>query len=265
MKLSWLVYERVPDLADLARRFERAAALGYQGIELSASWPTPYPISEIAALSRRHKLPVVSLLSGWSYVHEGLCLSVADAGVRERAVARLIDYVGHAAECGAPVLVVGMMQGLLSDEPDPVKAGERIVACLRRVAAVADGAGVSVVLEPVNHMQVGFHNTAAEAAAVAGRVGSPAMGYMLDTIHMCVEEKSVVDVIRAHGRQIRHFHLCETNGGPFGAGHLDFRQIASELDNSGYRGFASVKIYRKAGWEEAMPAAIEFLRKRQIV
>lgn len=259
MKLSFLFYAPVMDLGELDRRMERIAGLGYEGIELSASHPLPYPVDEVLALSRKHRLPVVSLLSGWSYANEGLCLASPRVDVRQRAVDRLIEYAGHAAELGA-VLVVGLMQGLRIDEPDEAEANQQIAACLRPVAEAAEQRGAMVVLEPVNHLQVGFNHTAAEAAALVERVGSPALGYMLDTIHLNIEERSVLGTIRAHGRRIRHFHLCETNGGPFGTGGLDFQGVLRALDGVNYRHFASVKIYRKVDWEEAARTAMAFLR-----
>src|SRR5690349_20429074 len=121
MRFSFLFYEPIPDLDGLDRRMRTLAALGYQGIELPASHPMPYPAEAIDELSERHKLPVVTYLSGWSYSNEGLCLSSPDASVRERAVARLGDYVELAARFGA-VLVIGLMQGLRTDEPDEAKA-----------------------------------------------------------------------------------------------------------------------------------------------
>src|SRR4051812_13207672 len=229
------------DLGELDRRMERIAGLGYQGIELTASHPLPYPLDEVIALTRKHGLPVVSLLSGWSYANEGLCLSSPRADVRQRAVDRLIEYTGHAARLGA-VLVVGLMQGLRTDEPDEAEANPRIAACLRPVAEAAAERGTTVVLEPVNHLQGGFNHTAAEAVAMVERVGSAGLGYMLDTIHLNIEERSVLETIRGHGRRIRHFHLCETNGGPFGTGNLDFRGVLRTLGEVGYPHFASVKI-----------------------
>jgi D-psicose/D-tagatose/L-ribulose 3-epimerase len=94
------------------------------------------------------------------------------------------------------------------------------------------------------------------------RVGSPGLGYMLDTIHLNIEERSVLDIIRLHGRRIRHFHLCETNGGPFGTGNLAFPGVLRTLDEAGYEHFASVKIYRKVDWEEAARTAMAFLRDK---
>jgi sugar phosphate isomerase/epimerase len=259
MKLSFLLYEPVNDLGELDRRMGRIAGLGYHGVELSASHPMPYPAEEVISLTRKHGLPVVSLLSGWSYGNEGLCLASPRADVRRRAVDRLIEYTGYAARLGA-IVVVGLMQGLRTDEPDETEANRRIADCLRPVAEAAVDRGTVVVLEPVNHLQVGFNHTAAEAVTMVERVGSPGLGYMLDTIHLNIEERSVLLTIRAHGRRIRHFHLCETNGGPFGTGNLDFPGVLHALDEVGYSYFASVKIYRKVGWDEAARTAMAFLR-----
>ncbi len=261
MKLSFIFYESVPDLSELDRRMGRLASLGYHGVELTASHPMPYPIDELVELARRHRLPVVSWLSGWSYANEGLCLSSPRTDVRQRAVDRLIEYAGHAARLGS-VLVVGLMQGLRTDEADETEANRRITECLRTVADAAVELSTTIVLEPVNHLQVGFNHTAAEAASMVERVGSPGLSYMLDTIHMNIEERSILETIRLHGRRIRHLHLCESNGGQFGTGGLDFQSVLQTLVDVGYSHFVSVKIYRKADWEQAAQGAMAFLREK---
>jgi 5-keto-L-gluconate epimerase len=259
MKFSFLFYEPFPSLAELDRRMERLKSLGYDGIELSASHPFPYPAEEVLALASKNSLPVVSMLSGWSYGNEKLCLSSPRVEVREQAVQRLIEYAAYTARLGA-VLVVGQMQGYRSDEPDEAVAQQRIAAGLTAVAAGAEKCRATLVLEPVNHLQVGFNHTAAEAAALVQRIGSPALSYMLDTIHLNIEERSILGTIREHGPRIRHFHLCETNGGPFGSGNLDFPAVLKTLREAGYSHYASVKIYRHAKWEEAASGAIKFLQ-----
>jgi sugar phosphate isomerase/epimerase len=261
IKLSFLFYSPVPQLDELDRRMGRIAGLGYSGVELTLCHPMPYPVADVVALTRKHHLPVVSLLSGWSYANEGLCLCSPKADVRQRAINRLIEYVAHAAALGA-VLVVGLMQGLRSDEADETEANKRIADCLRPVADAAMKLGAKVVLEPVNHLQVGFNHTAAEAVAMVERVGSPALSYMLDTIHLNIEERSILDAIRCHGRRIAHFHLCETNGGPFGTGNLDFPSVLRALAEMDYAHYASIKIYRKLDWEESALTAMAFLRDR---
>lgn len=104
MKITYLMCDPVPYLAELDRRMAIVAALGYQGIELVATHPLGYSTEDVAALSQRHRLPVVSLLSGWSYAKEGLCLCSRDAAVRQRAVERLEEYSRHASTLQASTL-----------------------------------------------------------------------------------------------------------------------------------------------------------------
>ena len=259
MKFSYIVCEPVPDLETLEVRIQRVAELGYDGIELVATHPLGYSIEALVVAAQRARLPVVSLLSGWSYSNEGLCLSSPDRAIRGRAVERLIEYVELAARLGS-VVVVGLMQGLRTDEPDPATANERIAAALIVVSRVAENRRVPIILEPVNHLQVGFNNTAADVAELVDRVGSPALNLMLDTIHMNIEERSMLVTIRRYGKRIGHFHLCESNGGPFGSGNLDFRAVLTALDAVGYDKYVSVKIYRDASWEASAQSAIAFLR-----
>jgi len=261
MRFSFLFPEPIKRLDELEHRMAVLSALGYQGIELSTFHPVDYPDEEIAELSRRYRLPIVSVLSGWSYSSEGLSLCHPDPVLRGRAVCRLNDYVSQAANLGA-LLVVGLMQGLRSDEPNPATASDRIAEGLSRVARNAESRGVSVVIEPVNHLQAGFIHNAAEAVALVERIDSPALGYMLDTFHLNIEESAPLETVKTHGGRVRHFHLCETNGGLFGTGHLDFSAVLSALDQARYGGFVSVKVYRDAGWEEAARSSAQYLAGR---
>src|SRR4051812_34506379 len=148
MKLSYVVYEPVPDFAELSARMRLLAELGYDGVEIHATHPLGFGVEDLAARAAELSLPVVSLLSGWSYANEGLSLSSPEPSIRDGAVARLVGYVDMAAKLEA-LLVVGLLQGLRSDERDPAIANDRITEALTRVARVAEDRGVSIVVEPV--------------------------------------------------------------------------------------------------------------------
>ena len=84
---------------------------------------------------------------------------------------------------------------------------------------------------------------------------------MVDTIHMNIEDPSLTQPVRDCGPDLRHVHLCESNGGPFGSGSIDFASVLRVLDEIGYDRFASVKIYRNATHREAARSSIEHLRR----
>jgi sugar phosphate isomerase/epimerase len=232
--------------------------IGYAGVEFNI---TP-GLTDTEGLLRpveQTQLPIVSFLTGANYFGKGLCLCSPKDEIREQAVEALCGFTRTAAQFGA-VLVVGQMQGFRSDEPDRAAAEARIEQALRLVADAAEQNGATVVVEPVNHLQCGFHNTAQSVLDLTRRIGSPNLKPMLDSFHLNIEETSVTEPILRIGKEIGHFHLCESNGGNFGTGHLDVRAILKSLDNVGYRGYVSVKVYREP-WEPAARATMEYLSR----
>ncbi len=261
-KYSFMVIDTPTVFADetSARNcFELVKSCGYEGLELNISSAVLEKRDLLASLVEEFDLPLPSFLTGAVYA-TGLCLSSPDEASREGAVKCLIDYLDLAERFEA-ILVVGLLQGLTHDEPDTETALGRIVASMKQVTAVAEQRGVQLVMEPINHLQVGFNNSVAEVRQLVQDVGSPALKPMVDTIHMNIEDQSITQPIFDCGANLAHVHLCESNGGPFGSGHIDFGSALGALSEIGYDGFASVKIYRKASMEEAARSSIEFLRR----
>jgi sugar phosphate isomerase/epimerase len=263
MKLSYILVDpptTFGPIEQFGRVLRQLHEIGYQGVELSLPMPLGFDVSALKEIATDAEIEICSLLTGWSYFNDGLCLCSPDEAVRNRAVQRLLDYVRVAGVLGS-ILVVGQMQGFRSDEPNPEVANDRIAACLRTVSQAAVMYGVRVVLEPVNHLQVGFNNTVADVVAMVRRVGSPALKPMVDTLHMNIEERSIAEPIALAGADLAHVHLCETNGALFGTGHLNVPSVLQALASVNYQRFLSVKIYRGATWEEGATDALGFLSR----
>ena len=231
---------------------------GYTGVELNLTPELVSRLDEIERAARENKLRIVSLLTGVAY-EDGLCLSSPDESIREMTVARLVENLETAERFNA-ILVVGMLQGLRSDEPDPDVANERIVSCLQLVGREAESKGIDIVVEPVNHLQVGFNHSVGEVLKLIGAIGSSAFHPMVDTIHMNIEETSLVQPIQDCGASLRHVHLCESHGGLPGTGRIDFAEVLRALKGINYPHFASVKVYRKAELREAVERSMAFFR-----
>lgn len=257
---SFIIIERPVDLGpeELAARFRRLAELGYAGAELNLMPVSSAFVDRLERCLADCGLVIPSFLTGEAY-GEGLCLSSPDASVRKATVDRLVGYLPTVKRFGA-AMVVGLLQGRASDEPDTALAVARIDDGLRRVAEAAEAAGVDVVIEPVNHLQVGFHQSVAEVRALIARIESPALRPMVDTLHMNIEEASLTDPIRACGPSLRHVHLCESHAGRFGTGRVDFPAVLATLREVGYRHWCSVKVYRRLAFADAAKTSIDFLR-----
>jgi sugar phosphate isomerase/epimerase len=244
----------------LERALEFLKATGYDGVEFNIADPPGIDLDRVEQRAAEVGLAVPAMMTGAAYA-DGLCLSSPDASVRRKTVARLVSLLEAGRRFDA-VLVVGLLQGLRSDEPDPDVAGERIVEGFREVAEAAEDRGVQIVLEPVNHLQVGFNNSVGEVLATVERIGSPAVKPMVDTLHMHIEEHRPTQVVVDAGKDLRHVHLAESNGGLLGSGNADLPGVLRALQNIDYEHFVSVKVYRAADWQDAARSAMAYLRER---
>ena len=232
---------------------------GYDGIELNLSQELIANIDEVKEAADRNNLQIVSMLTGQSYL-EGLCLASPELQIRQQAVTRLKNNINLASSLNS-ILVVGLLQGLRSDESDSIIANQRICSCLQEIGDVALDNDVDIVIEPVNHLQVGFNNTVQEVKDLIQSIGSEAFYPMVDTIHMNIEERTLHQPIYSCGSKLRHVHLCESNGGLPGTGGINFAMVLEVLKRIQYPYFSSVKVYRNTNLKEAIPKSIEFFKK----
>ena len=196
-KFSYILCEPIESFGDLngfAEVLHTLKRLGYSGVEFNITSPSPIDGDHLLNLVKEIDLPIVSFLTGANYFGKGLCLSSPNDGLRQKAVEALCEFTATAAQYGA-LLVVGQMQGFRSDEPDRSVAEARIERALRQVASAAERNGTTVVVEPVNHLQCGFHNTFESVHSLTRRIGSTRVKPMLDSFHMNIEETSLTEPI----------------------------------------------------------------------
>src|SRR5712692_10011427 len=85
------------------------------------------------------------------------------------------------------------------DAKERAAAVHRLVESLRPLADYAGEHGVTLALEPLNRFETSFINTAEQVMEVVDGVHSPALGVLLDTFHMNIEEHDPSAAIRACG------------------------------------------------------------------
>ena len=258
-RFSFILVDPVAELGGEQGIRDAMASLhrvGYTGVELNVDEPWGVSAADLERWAVDAGVCVPSLLTGAAY-QRGLCLASPSVATRNNTVAQLVRYVEIAARLGS-VLVVGLLQGLRSDESSASVANERIANALAVVAEAAGKAQVTMAIEPVNHLQVGFNHTVAEVRELIGRIGSDAVLPMVDTLHMHIEERSLVAPIEECGPDLAHVHLCDSHGKRVGSGNIDFAPVLAALERIRYGGFASVKVYREQ-WQEVAAGSLEFL------
>ncbi len=215
---------------------------GYDAVELQIANPLTFDKARVAAALGHSDLPLCAFQTGASYATHGNCLCTADPTVPRRTTDLLKHFADLAAELRV-VMVVGSLQGRLADEPDRAAGSARIAAALREVGGHATDVGAVITFEPVNHGEVGFHNTIAEAAGLVRQLALPGLRLMVDTFHMNIEERDMLAPLVGVADLLAHVHLSETNRDVLGEGHWPTTAFLRELMRIGYRGFCSVGVY----------------------
>jgi len=191
-------------------------------------------------------------------------LASADSAAHAAGIAYLEECVRVAAKLGAEI-VGGPLYGaplvFAGRAPAPVAEEERtrridrVVAGLRQASKSAETVGVRLAIEPLNRFETDIANTTGHALALAEAVGSPAVGVMLDTFHMNMEDASIAEAIRRAGSRVFHFQANENHRGFVGSGHIDWPATARALAAIGYAGPITLEPFRRDDERPGVPLA----------
>jgi D-psicose/D-tagatose/L-ribulose 3-epimerase len=172
--------------------------------------------------------------------------SVEEA-VRERTLAYLVGMLDLAVAVGADLVVgpafasVGLARPLPPEERRAER--DRVVQALRELAHEAGRRGVRIALEPLNRFETDRVNTAGQGLELCDDVGHEAVGLLLDTFHMHLEEKDSALAVRAARDRLFHVHASENDRGVPGTGQVAWRAVATALQETGYRGDVVIESF----------------------
>ena len=244
MRLSYILPEPAsyPNWAEFDGDLAAMRRAGYDAVELQISDPAEFDEPRVRRSLEAVGYSLCAFQTGSTYATRGNCLSTADGAVRRRTVDLLKSFVDLAARWGSTI-VFGSLQGRLKDEPDRTLAGSRIREGIAEVGQHATRAGVTLAFEPVQHGEVGFHNTIAEVAELVRSLGLPGVRMMIDSFHMNIEERDMFAPLPAIRDILAHVHLSETNRDVLGTAHWPTGRFLDALDRIGYAGYCSVGVY----------------------
>ena len=183
---------------------------------------------------------------------------------RHAGVAYLRYCIDVAVACGAG-LVGGPLYGtplvFAGRAPRPLDRAQReervgrVVDGLKQAAPYAESNGVKLAIEPLNRFETDFCNTGRQACALAEMVGSRAVGVMLDTFHMNMEEDDLAAAIRHAAPHLMHFQANENHRGFLGTGHIDWPPLCRSLYEIDYQGVITLEPFRRTDHDLSVPLA----------
>ena len=117
---------------------------------------------------------------------------------------------------------------------------EAIIETLSAAAPILTGAGVVLMLEPLNALvdhKGTYLTTSGEAFDIIRAVGSPFVKVIYDIYHQQVTEGNIIPQVTSHFDLIAHLHAAGHPGRhELQDGELNYRYVFDALDAAGYTG-----------------------------
>ncbi|MDR6537054.1 hydroxypyruvate isomerase [Variovorax soli] len=240
------------------QRFEAAAKAGFKAVEYL--FPYAFDKKELTAALRANGLQQVlhNLPAGnWEGGERGIACHPDRIGEFREGVGMAIDY---ASALGCPKLncLLGKLpQGVSADE-----ARKTAVENLRFAARELQGAGIMLLVEPVNYFDIpGFFLTRTDQAlAILDEVGSTNLLLQYDIYHAQRMEGELAATLTKNMARIGHIQLADNPGrGEPGTGEINYPWLFKHIDAAGYTGWIGCEYKPRGetveglGWRTALP------------
>lgn len=219
---------------------EKAAALGFDAVEISL-----LDLDKAGARELGRTLAALGLeVTCTTGLGPESDITSDDVGVRKAGVETLYEAIDITAALGSSLLsgVIFSAWGKCTQERRNERR-KRSVEGLRAAGARAAENGIRLGIEAINRYETDLVNTSLQARELADEVGLPAVGILLDTYHMNIEEKDPGAAIRTAGDRLFHLHCVENDRGVPGTGSIDWSAIAAALRSVGYGGFLTLEMF----------------------
>lgn len=229
MRLSSCVEWQFAEAGDgLPDRIRAAAAAGFALAEFH--------------LWRDKDLPgVAAAMAETGVTLTGFCVdprrSIVDPAEHEEMLAAVADTLAEAVKLGSPPLIVasGFRVEGMSEEQHFTNA----VSVLKRAAALAEQAGVTLVLEPLNTelFATMYLVETPLALDLIEAVGSPRLKLLYDAYHSRVMGEDLREVLSGRMHLVEHVQVAGWPGrNEPGTGDFDYGEVMQVLADLGYTG-----------------------------
>ena len=249
----------VPLQGGIAQGMAKAAAMGFDCVELHIRNPSSFDAKELARLSHETGVRIAAIGTGLEYGKNGLSLTSDDSSVRNQAQQRMREHIDLAAHFGA-VVFLGLIRGKCGSKARIPEYLDRLAEQLAPLSAYAVEKKVPTGLEPVAYYFSDLLNTTDETLDYLKRPGLESIGLLLDTHHIFLEDKSMEASFRNCAGRITHVHISDSNRRYPGAGNVDFALAARTLDAIGYAGAVSLEILPAPSDDEAARRGLAWMR-----
>lgn len=216
-------------------RVKRAADLGFPGVEFW-DWRSK-DLPALAALARERKIALTQF-TAWGF-EPGLC----DARNHDAFEKAIVEALAQSKLLANEHLCV--VAGNVQKELTLEQMHANVITGLKRVAPLAEKAGVTLMLEPMNgrvdhpgHCLYG----SADALKIIRAVNSPRVKILWDLYHMQISEGDLCGHLREGFAEVAYLQVADHPGRHEpGTGEIEYSRVLREAWDLGFRGWVGLE------------------------
>lgn len=236
-------------------RLEEAAAWGFTAYE----WLNPS--GDFDALRKKaDSLGLeLSCMVGAGHIGPGTMIKTED---HDKVVEQFKERVALAKKLNCRHLVG--LSGNVRDDIPVEQQTENVVACMKRLAPIAEENKVLLVMEALNPLvdHKGYFLTRTDQTmAMLKAVGSPNVKMLFDIYHQQITEGNVIRNLTENIDNIGHFHVADNPGRKEpGTGELNYTNIFKAIAATNYKEFVALECgHSTKNYEDTLKATLACL------
>lgn len=247
----------INDQKDFENALSVIKELGYDGVEIPLMFNMDVLVNKVKEIMARYQMSISGLATDHYYSHLNYYLTNSNSAIKARALDIMMSGLSVADIFSAP-LIIGLIRG--KDMVDE-RSNIWLHAALKILDKKAKDLGVKVLIEPINHYEIGYLTTISETYNLIRRLELVKTGILINSYHMNIEEGNFEQSIDYAKDKIWYVKLSENNLQSLGSGHIDFNSIINALKKIGYDGWYSIGSLPKPNQFDAATLSMGFIKK----
>jgi sugar phosphate isomerase/epimerase len=227
---------------DLEKSMSKAAALGFNAIELFTPSGSDIDDNHLTKLLKTYSLELAAVGTGAGKVIHGLTLTDPNPAIREQAISFIKEMILFGAQHEAPA-IIGSMQGNVVNGMEREQSIAWLAEGLGILEKIASEQGVFLIYEPLNRYETNMFNTLGAGVEFVEQHKLTNVKLLADLFHMNIEEVDSAKSILTNRNHIGHVHFADSNRRPIGNGQTNMSDIASALKEIKYAGYVSAEAF----------------------
>ncbi len=240
---------------DPLQRLEEAAAWGFSAYEWLG------PSGDLDALRKKaDSLGMeLSCMVGAGRIGPGTMVTTED---HDKVFEQFKERVAMAKKLNCKHLVG--LSGNVRDDISMEQQTQNVVACLKRLAPIAEENNVLLCCELLNPLvdHKGYFLTRTDQAVpILKAVDSPNVKMLFDIYHQQITEGNVIRNLTANIDNIGHFHVADNPGRKEpGTGELNYKNIFKAIASTNYKEFVALECgHSTKNYEDTLNATLACL------